>query len=69
MSVLQLCGGVTYASISDTPDSGVTSLNASELTLSSSGMISIVTSSNLTVGNHTVTMNVFLSSFTNITRT
>ena len=63
---LSICGYVTFQ-ISDSPSSGVNYLTATELTVSPTGLITVATTNNLTAGAHTVTLNVFLTSYPNVT--
>jgi len=63
---LTICGGLTY-SVSDTPSGGTTALTSSELTVTSSGLITVATANAATVGSHTVTLLVKLTNFPAIT--
>jgi hypothetical protein len=65
-AVANSCGLYTYT-ISDVPASGVTALTTVELTISSSGVISVATTNAATVGAHTVTVVARLASYTAVT--
>ena len=60
------CGALTY-SISDSSVSAVSALSATELTISSTGLISVLTSNFATVGTHAVTVTASLSSYSLVT--
>jgi hypothetical protein len=61
-----LCGAISY-DISEVAGPGVTGLTITELTISSSGQISIWTDAPSTVGAHTVTIIAKLSSYPSVT--
>lgn len=63
-----MCGGLSYL-ISDAPASGVTALTATELTISSSGSISVWTNVVGTIGAHTVTVTARLTLYMSVTST
>lgn len=60
------CGVLTY-SISDSSVSAVSALSVTELTISSTGLISVLTSNFATVGAHAVTVTASLSSYSLVT--
>ncbi len=60
------CGAFTY-SVSDSSVSATSALATTELTISSSGLISVLTSNLNTVGTHTVTVTASLSSYPLVT--
>ena len=64
-----MCGGVSYYQISDTPNPTVSQLLSTELALSSSGLVSIQTTNALTLGIHSISVGVKLTSYPNVTLT
>ena len=63
-----MCGGISYL-ISDATASGITALTASELTISSAGLISVWTNVVGTIGAHTVTVTARLILYPSVTIT
>ncbi len=64
-NIANSCGLYTY-SISDSPSSGVSTLTTDELTISAGGVISVQTTNQATAGVHTVSVDGFMETYTNV---